>query len=95
MWLVAIAWIYVVGLMALTETSFVAGVMTFLGYCALPLSILYYLTGTKRRKRKAELKARAAQAAAAIPDAANQAPGVAVTDCSSADGSGCDGGGTR
>ena len=57
MLIVAIAWIYVVALMSLTETSFVAGVMTFLGYCVLPLSILYYLTGSKRRKRMAEAKA--------------------------------------
>jgi cytochrome c biogenesis protein CcdA len=52
MWIVAVAWIYVVGLMALTETSFVAGIMTFLGYCVLPLSILYYLTGSKRRRAR-------------------------------------------
>ena len=57
MWLVAIAWIYVVGLMSLTETSIVAGVMTFLGYCVLPLSILYYITGSKRRRRKAAQRA--------------------------------------
>jgi hypothetical protein len=57
MLIVAIAWIYVVALMSLTETSIVAGVMTFLGYCVLPLSILYYLTGSKRRRRKAEAKA--------------------------------------
>jgi hypothetical protein len=50
MWIVAIAWIYVVGLMAITEASVVGGVMTFLGYCVLPLSILYYLTGSKRRR---------------------------------------------
>lgn len=57
MLIVAIAWIYVVALMSLTETSIVAGVMTFLGYCALPLSILYYLTGSRRRRRKAEQRA--------------------------------------
>lgn len=54
MWIVAIAWIYVVGLMAVTETSVVAGVMTFLGYCVLPLSILFYLTGGKRRRAARE-----------------------------------------
>jgi hypothetical protein len=59
MWIVAIAWIYVVGLMALTEASVVGGLMTFLGYCVLPLSILYYLTGSKRRRARRE---RAAQA---------------------------------
>ena len=70
MLIVAIAWIYVVALMSLTETSIVAGVMTFLGYCVLPLSILYYLTGSGRRKRAAQAKAaRAAAAAAAAGDA--------------------------
>lgn len=53
MLMTAIAWIYVVGLMALTEPSVVAGLMTFLLYCVLPLSILFYLTGSGRRKRKA------------------------------------------
>jgi hypothetical protein len=63
MLMTAVAWIYVVGLMALTEPSIVAGVMTFVLYCVIPLSILFYLTGSRRRKRKAariaELSARA------------------------------------
>lgn len=50
MWIVAVAWIYVVGLMAITETTLVAGIMTFLGYCVLPLSILFYLAGSKHRR---------------------------------------------
>ena len=54
MWIVAIAWIYVVGLMAVTETSIVAGVMTFVGYCVVPVSILYYLTGGRRRRQARE-----------------------------------------
>lgn len=52
MWLVAIAWIYVVGLMALTEHSIVAGIMTFLGYCVFPLSIVWYIAGSKMRRMK-------------------------------------------
>jgi hypothetical protein len=52
MWIVAIAWIYVVGLMSLTETSFVAGVMTFVFYCLMPLSILYYLATTNKRRER-------------------------------------------
>lgn len=52
MWIVAIAWIYVVGLMAVTEPSIVAGIMTFTGYCVLPLSILFYLTGGRRRRER-------------------------------------------
>lgn len=52
MWIVAVAWVYVVGLMALTEPSIVAGIMTFVGYCAIPLSILFYVTGGKARRAR-------------------------------------------
>jgi hypothetical protein len=66
MWIVAVAWIYVVGLMAITEPNVVAGIMTFLGYCVLPLSILYYLSGSKRRRlRNAEAARQRASADAA------------------------------
>lgn len=72
MLIVAAAWIYVVLLMALTEPSIVAGIMTFTLYCALPLGILFYLTGGKRRKlRRAAEQARAAAARA---EAARPAP---------------------
>lgn len=54
MWIVAIAWIYVVGLMAVTETGIVAGGMTFVGYCVIPLSILFYLSGGARRRARRE-----------------------------------------
>ncbi|UGQ48389.1 hypothetical protein [Massilia endophytica] len=57
MLIVAVAWIYVVLLMALTEPTVVAGIMTFLLYCVLPLGILFYLTGGKRRKRRREAEA--------------------------------------
>ena len=50
MWIVATAWIYVVVLMAATEPTVVGGIMTFVFYCALPLSILFYITGAKRRR---------------------------------------------
>jgi hypothetical protein len=59
MWIVAVAWIYVVALMAATEPTIVHGVMTFLFYCALPLSIVFYLTGSKRRRARREAKANA------------------------------------
>ena len=52
MWIVAIAWIYVVVLMAATEPTVVAGIMTFAFYCALPLSILFYITGARRRRQR-------------------------------------------
>lgn len=65
--IVAVAWIYVVGLMALTETSIVAGIVTFLFYCVLPLSTIIYIGGTgkrRARRRAAEQAAREAQQAA-------------------------------
>jgi len=51
MWIVAIGWMYVVTLMAATEPSVVAGIMTFLFYGMLPLSLVLYLTGAWRRGR--------------------------------------------
>jgi hypothetical protein len=60
MWIVALGWIYVVALMAATEPTVVAGIMTFFGYCVLPLSILFYLTGSKRRRARGESAARRA-----------------------------------
>lgn len=68
MLIVAIAWIYVVGLMALTEPTVVAGIVTFLFYCVLPLSTLIYIAGSgkrKARRRAAELAAHEARQAAA------------------------------
>ncbi|WP_151634994.1 hypothetical protein [Noviherbaspirillum aerium] len=51
MLIVAIAWIYVVLMMSITEHSVTAGVMTFLLYGVLPLTIILYLMGAPRRKR--------------------------------------------
>lgn len=54
--IVAIAWIYVVLMMSITEHTVVAGIMTFLLYCVLPLTIILYLMATpqRRRRRQAE-----------------------------------------
>lgn len=56
MHIVATAWIYVVLMMAITERSVVAAIMTFLMYGVLPLTILLYVTGTSRRRRRAYMK---------------------------------------
>jgi hypothetical protein len=52
MYIVALAWIYVVFMMSITENSVIAGIMTFLLYGVLPLVIILYLMGTPQRKRK-------------------------------------------
>jgi hypothetical protein len=56
MYLVAIAWLYVVVLMALAEGtaaggSWLGAAFTFLLYGALPLGITLYLLGTSTRRR--------------------------------------------
>jgi FtsH-binding integral membrane protein len=58
MWIVAIGWIYVVALMSATEPTLFSGIMTFFGYCVLPLSLVFYITGGKRRRAR---RARAAE----------------------------------
>ncbi len=69
MWIVAIGWMYVVTLMAATEPTVVAGIMTFFCYGVLPLSLVLYLMGAGRRKRR-----RAAAAATDAGAAEQRAP---------------------
>ncbi len=68
MLIVAVAWIYVVGLMALTEPTVVAGLATLLFYCLLPLGIIIYLG----RSRKRTARRRAAESAAHLAQQAKQ-----------------------
>lgn len=51
MYIVAIAWLYVALMMALTEASIVAGVLTFIFYGLLPCALLLWLVGTPQRRR--------------------------------------------
>ncbi|MFM8757652.1 MAG: hypothetical protein ACKODU_11720 [Limnohabitans sp.] len=56
MYLVAIAWMYVVVLMSLAEAfasngTFVGALITFILYGVFPLSILMYIMGTPARKK--------------------------------------------
>jgi hypothetical protein len=51
MYIVAIGWIYVVLMMSIAEHSVIAGIMTFLLYGVLPLTIILYLTGGRQRRR--------------------------------------------
>ncbi len=51
MYIVAIAWLYVTLMMALTEPSVIGGVMTFLFYGLIPCGLLLWLLGTPQRKR--------------------------------------------
>ena len=66
MFIVAIGWLYVVLMMSITETTPVAGVMTFILYGLVPVSLLLYISGGRQRKRRraAEQQERQRQAAA-------------------------------
>lgn len=57
MYIVAIAWIYVVLMMSVTENSVVAALMTFILYGFLPVMLILYLMGTSQRKRNRLKKA--------------------------------------
>ena len=52
MHIAAVGWIYVVLMMAITEESVVAGIMTFFLYGVLPVTIIMYVGGTGARKRR-------------------------------------------
>ena len=80
MYLIAIAWIYVVLMMALAEALSAQGtvlgaIFTFVLYGCLPLSIVMYLLGTPMRRR-ARLAAEAQQSNSAAEP--NPGPGAAA-----------------
>lgn len=60
--IIAIAWMYVVVLMAATQPTLLAGVLTLFGYGLFPLSIVLYLVGTPGRRRRSAAREAAAQA---------------------------------
>ena len=87
MYIVVIAWVYVVLMMAVAEAlssqgTLLGAIITFLFYGVLPLSIVVYVMGSPARRRRrlaAEQAAAAASAPAAIdPDGRGEAPGAPI-----------------
>lgn len=87
MYLIAIAWTYVVLMMAVAEAMSPQGTVlgaffTLLLYGALPITLLMYILATphRRRARKAQEAAEeaAARASAQAPDGSGETPGAAV-----------------
>lgn len=66
MYIIAIAWIYVVLMMSITERSVIAGIMTFLLYGVLPLTVILYLMGAPQRKRNRQRDEKLLQAQSAL-----------------------------
>ena len=87
MYLVVIAWMYVVLMMAVAEATATNGTLlgalvTLLLYGALPVALVVYLMGTPLRRqaiRRREAAERAARSALQ-PDAGGHAPGAAEPD---------------
>ena len=87
MYLIAIAWMYVVLMMALAEALSAQGTLlgaffTFVLYGCLPLSIVMYLLGTPMRRRArlaAEAERAPKEASASQPDGGGLPPRDAVT----------------
>lgn len=52
MYIIAIGWLYVTLLMALTETGIVAGVLSFVFYGLAPTALLLWLFGGPTRRRR-------------------------------------------
>ena len=55
MYIIAIAWLYVTFLMAATESSVTAGILTFVFYGLMPCGLLLWILGAPQRKRKKAL----------------------------------------
>ena len=99
MYLILIAWFYVTLMMAIAEAtnpvgSVLGGIVTFVLYGLLPLSIVLYIFGTPARKRKLraqQLQERAAWEAQASPAAQGSVQPVASGHAAgAADGTGED-----
>ncbi|WP_223819570.1 hypothetical protein [Cupriavidus cauae] len=72
MYIVAIGWLYVALMMAITEHTVVAAIATFLLYGVGPVALLLYILGTpgrRKRRRAAEQAAERGPAPAAEPPA--------------------------
>ncbi len=69
MHIAAVGWIYVTLMMAITEETVVAGIMTFFLYGVLPTVIILYVGGSgQRRKRREQQQWQARQERQAAPE---------------------------
>ena len=75
-----VGWIYVTLMMAITEETVVAGIMTFFFYGVLPTVIIMYIGGWgQRRKRRESERLRAMQERQAAAEASASAAGAGIT----------------
>lgn len=82
--LIAIGWIYVVGMVAVAEAlapngSVLGALFTFAGWGLLPLAVVLYIGNTPARKRRLRREQAEQAVSAGDPDRAGHAAGDAVT----------------
>ena len=68
MYIVAIGWLYVTLMMALTANTIFAGVMTFIFYGLLPCSVLMWLMGAPMRGRARRKKLQQESEQKSVPE---------------------------
>ena len=56
MYIIVIAWLYVVILMAATEKNLTSGILTFLFYGLIPCALFLWILGAKHRRFKKKSK---------------------------------------
>jgi hypothetical protein len=56
MYIVAIGWLFVVLMMALTSGGITSGLAVLFGYGILPLALFLWVVGTPHRRRRARLR---------------------------------------
>ncbi len=55
MYIVAIAWLFTASLIAISQASLIAGLLSFFFWGIVPLSLLLWLIGTPARMRRKQL----------------------------------------
>ncbi len=71
MHIVAIGWLYVTLMMAITEKNITAGVLTFVFYGLMPCALLLLLGGTRLRRRAARAQSQSITAPSVADEQAN------------------------
>lgn len=72
MHIVAIAWLFVTILMAVSERSVTAGVLTFVLYGLAPLALFWWVVGTPARRARSARAARGASVREQFTDPPDQ-----------------------
>lgn len=72
MYIIAIAWLYVVLMMAVTEHSIVAALLTVLFYGVAPLALFLWIFGTPARRRAAARRPQPEEDGSAVGEAVDE-----------------------